>query len=80
MRTTLHRLYWTENEETWSQDFIDLGDLLKASTELRQRQAAGEDVRFITSASEDSDCTSLQGVSGPAADYNWEKRRGGRRH
>lgn len=79
MRTTLHRLYWTEDDETWSQDFTEIGDLLKASEELRKRAREGADIRFITSAAENSDCTSLQGVAAPAADYNWEKRRGGRR-
>lgn len=42
---------------------------------LRQRQRAGEGVRFITMCSEHPDCIGHPGVDVTGPDYNWKKRR-----
>lgn len=53
----------------------DMGDALKFSEALRKRKHAGEDLRFITLASENPDCVGKQGVGVTGPDYNWKKRR-----
>lgn len=63
--------------ERFGPDSID--QVLKRCEELRQQRLTGRNISFITTASEIPDCTSLQGVAAPSADYDWEKRRGGRK-
>jgi len=60
-----------------AQDFgaEEMSDALKFCNELRQ----DKDNHFVTMAVEDPNCTSLSGVAAPAADYDWTKRRGGRK-
>jgi len=45
--------------------------MLEHSRSLREQPG----MRFITTVGEDPNCTSLQGVSDPPADYAWKKRR-----
>lgn len=60
-----------------AKDFGDaeMTDALNFCNELR----ADKENRFVTLVAENPNCTSLAGVSAPAADYAWEKRRGGRK-
>jgi hypothetical protein len=78
---TVHRVYWTEDGLPKSQSFEagGLDEMLKYCEALRKERIAGKDISFIISASENPDCTSLQGVDVVGLDYNWTKRRGGRR-
>jgi len=42
---------------------------------LRRKQAAGEDVGFVTLCSENPRSVGKAGASDPPADYAWKKRR-----
>ncbi len=78
-------VYWTEvfeGEATpCSQSFPTDGlmAMLRFSEDLRARRRAGDQVSFIGSVSEHPDMIGEVGVAAPAADYDWTKRRGGRR-
>lgn len=43
--------------------------------QLRERQRAGEDVRFVTMASENPDSVGHPGVEAAGPGYSWTKRR-----
>jgi len=78
---TIHRVYWTEDDEPKSKSFgkDSIDQMLKYCEQLRKDRVAGRNVSFIGTATENPDCMSLPGVAAPAADYDWEKRRGGGR-
>ena len=87
----VYRVYWStvnpDSEEcdcpecsamhTHAKDFCkdEMSEALNFCAELR----ADKDNSFITMVAEDPNCTSLSGVSAPSSDYNWTKRRGGRK-
>lgn len=72
-----HRVYWTSVGEAHSKDFVsgDIDSMLKYCESLRQLRKDGQDISFITTASEIPDCTSLQGIAVVGPDYEWKKRR-----
>lgn len=72
---TVHKLYWTENNILNASFYDELTDMLKDAEMLRKRAWAGEDIRFISSASEVSESVGKQGVDVTGSDYNWKKRR-----
>jgi len=76
-KSAVHRAYWTEEGKTMSRDFGhgELDDCLKHTETLRKQRAAGANIQFITTSSENPDCTSLHGVAAPGVGYNWKKRR-----
>ena len=78
----MYMVYWTQVEPDGRQvpqarlfESIDMIAAMGCMEELRQRQHAGEGVRFITMSSENPDAVGPQGVdvTGPA--YGWTKRR-----
>lgn len=72
-----HRVYWTQDGHNMSKDFQsdELDGALKQCESLRKRRIEGEDISFITIASEIPDCVSLSGVAATGPDYDWKKRR-----
>lgn len=81
MNITTHRVYWTENNEPNSKDFSsnEILNALNFCEKLRNDRDVGKAISFISIASEVEECTSLSGVAAVKLDYNWTKRRGGRR-
>lgn len=75
VKVTVHRVYWTAHGRPQFKDFQDIVEMLK----FCEAQRRLKDTSFIVSSSEIAECTNLKGVAAPSADYNWEKRRGGRR-
>lgn len=88
---SVYRVYWSAPSHMVNQfdpdvvyvpvphakDFGDaeMSEALKFCAELRQ----DKNNSFVTLSAEDPNCTSLVGVSAPAANYDWTKRRGGRK-
>jgi hypothetical protein len=74
---TVHRVYWTEENVPKSQDFNknELDHSLKHCENLRFRRQQGENINFISLASENPDANHLHGVAAPGVGYNWKKRR-----
>lgn len=52
-----------------------LADALRCAEDLRRRQAAGENIGFVTLCSENPHSVGKPGVADPPADYDWKKRR-----
>ena len=52
-----------------------LADALRFAEDLRRRQAAGENIGFVTLCSEIPHSVGKPGVADPPADYDWKKRR-----
>ena len=76
----IHRVFWMEDGEPKSKAFVDgeIDAVLKYCEQLRNEKADGANVGFIVSASENPNHVS-NGVAAPPADYDWQKRRGGRK-
>ncbi|MFC0401797.1 hypothetical protein [Paraburkholderia rhizosphaerae] len=53
----------------------ELTQALAFAEDLRKRQAAGEDVSFVSLCSENPHSVGRAGVADPPADYVWTKRR-----
>ena len=72
-----YMVYWTEDGQPMQQLFRGeaLSAVLLFTEALRQRQRAGEPVRFVTMVSEHPDSVGAPGVDDPPADYHWTKRR-----
>lgn len=77
----VHRVYWTEDGLIKSKDFGEnsIDQTLKFCEELRKLRISGSDISFITISSEIPECTSLSGISEVDDNYNWTKRRRGRK-
>jgi len=77
----MYMVYWTEYKNDTplpqAQSFVsdEMGAALHFIEQLRKRQRAGEAIRFVTMCSEHPHVVGHAGVSEPAADYNWKKRR-----
>jgi hypothetical protein len=77
----MYMVYWTAVDGdifTPHEKAYDTSDMLEAMQfmeQLRARQRAGEDVRFITMASEHPDSVGHPGVDVTGPGYNWKKRR-----
>lgn len=69
--STVHMLYWIEDGQSQSKMLTDLNELLKESQELRKK----EGVRFVCSASENTDQVGKMGVDTVDENYSWYKRR-----
>jgi len=76
---TVHRIYWTEGDLSNFESFEEIDKALKLCEKLRQDRIAGRSISFIAMSSENPDATHLDGVAAPNSDYEWEKRRGGRK-
>ncbi|MFM0049783.1 hypothetical protein [Caballeronia grimmiae] len=52
-----------------------LAEALRFAEELRQRQAKGDEISFVTLCSENPQSVGKPGVADPPAGYDWKKRR-----
>jgi hypothetical protein len=52
-----------------------LSEALQFAERMRKRQAAGDDVGFVTLCSENPQSVGPSGAADPPADYDWKKRR-----
>jgi len=73
-------VYWLEQEEHAAACFERFADdqmtqALAFTETLRKKQAAGENVSFVTLCSENPASVGKAGASDPPADYAWKKRR-----
>ncbi|MEM5369382.1 hypothetical protein V4C53_25595 [Paraburkholderia azotifigens] len=75
-------VYWLEESSTPTgtarfERFPDdqMTQALAFTETLRKKQAAGEDVSFVTLCSENPRSVGKAGASDPPADYAWKKRR-----
>ncbi|MBP0590048.1 hypothetical protein J8I87_09995 [Paraburkholderia sp. LEh10] len=75
-------VYWLEagGSSAQSARFARFGDnqmtqALAFTEALRKKQAAGEDVSFVTLCSENPHSVGKAGASDPPAGYVWKKRR-----
>ena len=83
MRTTTHRVYYTETIETDGeacsyplfQDHSDIMLALKLCADLRALVKEGRKISFIVMASESTDMVGEMGVTAAPSDYSWRKRR-----
>lgn len=77
----MYRVYWTEfaagTRAAHARDFDshEMSAAMQFMEQLRMRQRAGEDIRFVALASENPNAVGPSGVADPADDYNWKKRR-----
>lgn len=77
----MYMVYWTVvdgDKHTPHQQAYDTSEMLEAMRfmeGLRGRQRAGENLRFITMASEHPDSIGHPGVDVTGPGYNWKKRR-----
>lgn len=77
----MYMVYWTvvEDEQHTPQaqlfDSAHMGDALTFLEGLRKRRREGEDLRFMSMASENPDLVGQLGVDVTGPDYNWKKRR-----
>ena len=68
----MYKVYWTDSAgQSHGREHASITAMLEHSRNLREQPG----MRFITTVGEDPNCVSLQGVSDPAADYAWKKRR-----
>lgn len=78
MQESTHRVYWTEDNESQSKDFMsgELDASLKHCENLRKLRASGKNIEFIAISSEIQECVSLDGVDAvDISKYEWKKRR-----
>lgn len=70
-------VYWMEGSAVCGQPFPSdqMSDALAFMEQLRAQQRTGEPLGFITMCSENPDSVGHPGVTDPAPDYNWKKRR-----
>jgi hypothetical protein len=74
-------VYWLEQRDAHSaarfEKFADdaLTQALAFAETLRKRQAAGDDVAFVSLCSENPQSVGKAGAADPPADYAWKKRR-----
>ena len=70
-------VFWTDDFVPNCQSFDKdkMTEALKFSESLRQRKCKGENICFVTMASENPDCVGKQGVDVTGPDYDWKKRR-----
>lgn len=73
----MHTIFWMENGQASSKQFPtqEMREALSLMESLRQRQHAGEAIRFVCMASEIDGNVTLPGVAAPSDSYNWRKRR-----
>ncbi|WP_313169163.1 hypothetical protein [Massilia oculi] len=77
----MYMVYWTVVRDAASEpharpfDTSEMVPAMRFMEELRQRQRAGEGVRFITMCSEHPDVVGHPGVDVTGPEYNWKKRR-----
>lgn len=77
----MYMVYWTEvdNQASAAHSRAFGTDEMSAAMtfmeQLRTRQRAGDAIHFITMSAENPNSVGPAGVSGPAPDYNWKKRR-----
>ncbi|AWL06118.1 hypothetical protein ACFOHT_20655 [Massilia oculi] len=77
----MYMVYWTVVGATASApharpfDTSEMVPAMRFMEELRQRQRAGEGVRFITMCSEHPDMVGHPGVDVTGPGYDWKKRR-----
>jgi hypothetical protein len=77
----MYMVYWTVVGDAASEpharsfDTSEMVPAMRFMEELRQRQRAGEGVRFITMCSEHPDAVGHPGVDVTGPEYNWKKRR-----
>jgi hypothetical protein len=77
----MYMVYWTvvdnENHQPHEQlfDTSAMTDAMQFMEALRQRQRAGEGIRFVTMCSEHPDLVGHPGVDVTGPGYNWTKRR-----
>jgi hypothetical protein len=73
----MYNVFWIDGALPQAREFNDaqLSDALGFAETLRRRQRAGENVGFVTIASENPDSVGQGGVGDPPADYDWTKRR-----
>lgn len=77
----MYMVYWTviddgvRHAHAKEFDSEDMMSALRFMEELREKQRAGKEVRFITMSSENPDSVGHPGVAEPGPDYNWKKRR-----
>ncbi len=70
-------VYWIENLEPRAHHFnnMEIDGALKHTEQLRLKQRAGEDIKFVTLAAENAFSVGKPGVDVTGPDYNWKKRR-----
>ena len=77
----MYMVYWTVVEDdkcTPHEQLFDTAEMVGAMQQmetLRRRQREGENLRFITMASEHPDLVGHPGVDVTGPEYNWKKRR-----
>ncbi|WP_019139920.1 hypothetical protein [Noviherbaspirillum massiliense] len=77
----MYMVYWTVVEHAlkvaYSREFdtSDMVSAMKFMEELRTRQRQGEQICFVTMASENPNSVGPAGVADPDPGYNWKKRR-----
>jgi hypothetical protein len=73
----VHVTFWIEDGVPQFEYFssAQLKDMLDCCAFLRKRQADGECITHIGTASEDPNCVSLMGVDTVNPGYDWKKRR-----
>ena len=82
MKKTEYKVYWTEDNEIYSQNDYDLTAALGITEALRKRRREGANISFITMVSENVDNIGEMGVDAVkdgktpnGENYTWVKRR-----
>jgi len=71
-------VYWLDGDSDARHEKFDasaLAEVLRFAEELRQRQAGGAAIGFVTLCSENPQSVGKPGVADPPAGYDWKKRR-----
>lgn len=74
----MYKVYWTDKGTPSAIEFDsdEMCEALKMCESLRTRRSNGEEISFITMASESiPGNTTKEGVAEPSLDYAWKKRR-----
>ena len=73
----MYNVYWMLGDVAKSKEFptSEMKQALEFTESLRNQRLAGEDIKFVTMASEHPDCVGKQGYDVTGPDYNWKKRR-----